>query len=467
MRAVSGESDSATDEAGLFPIVADHPSAYLPGDRRRAIATGATIPSRAHGAALFADISGFTPLTEALANELGSQRASEVLTGHLNRAFHAVIAELDRFGGEVIYFSGDAITCWLDGDDGLRAAASGLGMQDAVRREGAITTPGGLSLQLGLKVAVAVGPARRFVVGDPGVQLIDVLAGELVDLIAALEEITEKGEVLIHESGLSALVGRAELGASRASDAAGSGSVVERLLGPVPEARSPGARGEELPGDLSRPWLLPAVHERLSTGQVEFLAELRPAYPLFVSFSGIDYDRDEGASEKLDEFVRAAQTALTGLGGNVLTLTLGDKGAYLHGVFGTPIAHEDDADRACAGALALIALEQTTAARNIRVGIAHGRLRSGTYGHAQRRTFGCLGDVVNLAARLMTAAPAGEIYASELVRRHARERFAWAELEPLQLKGKAADVTAFALTGTSGRHSRSRRYELPIVGRTG
>ena len=97
---------------------------------------GTSLPDHVHGAALFADISGFTPLTEALANELGSQRASEVLTGHLNRVFHAVIAELDRYGGDVIYFSGDAITCWLDGDDGSRAAASGLAMQAAIAARG-------------------------------------------------------------------------------------------------------------------------------------------------------------------------------------------------------------------------------------------------------------------------------------------------------------------------------------------
>src|SRR4051812_12944211 len=140
----------------------DRPSAYIPADRRRAIVTGATLPTSVRGAALFADISGFTPLTEALADELGSERASEVLTGHLNRVFHAVIAELHRFGGVVLYFSGDAITCWLDGDDGLRAAAVGFGMQEAMRREGEITTPGGLSLELGIKVAIAAGPARRF-----------------------------------------------------------------------------------------------------------------------------------------------------------------------------------------------------------------------------------------------------------------------------------------------------------------
>ena len=42
--------------------------AYIPGDRRRAIAIGAPMPDRVRGAALFADISGFTQLTEALAN---------------------------------------------------------------------------------------------------------------------------------------------------------------------------------------------------------------------------------------------------------------------------------------------------------------------------------------------------------------------------------------------------------------
>ncbi len=460
-------SSVTTPAPELSPAaVADRPSAYIPGDRRRALAAGTALPSRVHGAALFADISGFTPLTEALANELGSLRASEVLTVHLNRVFHAVIAELDRFGGEVIYFSGDAITCWFDGDDGSRATASGFGMQAAMEREGVVTTPAGLSCQLALKVAVAVGPARRFVVGDPGIQLIDVLAGGLVDLIAETEHLTEKGEVVAHASALAALGARVELGEVRSSPDAGSASVVERLLEAVPEVR-PTEEDDELPAELTRPWLLPPVYERLSTGRGEFLAELRPAYPMFVSFGGIDYDADESAHEKLDEFVRAAQRVLSGYGGNVLQLTLGDKGAYLYGVFGTPLAHEDDAQRACAAALELQALERSTAAREIRVGITHGRLRSGTYGHARRRTFVCLGDPVNLAARLMSKAPAGGIYVSELVRRAAGDGFSWTALEPLQLKGKASPVAAFLLAGTSGSRSRRVvRHALPIVGRS-
>src|SRR6188472_1794667 len=110
----------------------DVPEAYIPSDRRAAIAAGVELPDRSEGAAMFADISGFTALTEALASELGGHRASEELTAHLNRVFGALIAEVDAYGGSVIYFSGDAITCWFDADDGIRAVAAAFAMQRAL-----------------------------------------------------------------------------------------------------------------------------------------------------------------------------------------------------------------------------------------------------------------------------------------------------------------------------------------------
>src|SRR5947208_3144189 len=125
------ETDSLTPHTPASPRSHDAHGleAYIAGDRRRALATGTPMPDRVRGAALFADISGFTPLTEALVNELGAQRGAEELTANLNRVFHALIADLERFGGHVIYFSGDAITCWIDGDDGARTTACALAMQ--------------------------------------------------------------------------------------------------------------------------------------------------------------------------------------------------------------------------------------------------------------------------------------------------------------------------------------------------
>jgi len=49
-------------------------SAYIPMDRRQAVARGKDLPDRADGSALFADLSGFTSLTELLVEELGPRR---------------------------------------------------------------------------------------------------------------------------------------------------------------------------------------------------------------------------------------------------------------------------------------------------------------------------------------------------------------------------------------------------------
>ena len=450
------------------PAVAfDNPEAYLSRDRRRALAEGRELPDRVHGAALFADISGFTPLTEALVAELGPQRGAEELTANLNRVFHAVIAELDRFGGDVIYFSGDAITCWIDGDDGARAAACGLAMRDTMESVGEVRTPAGIVVRLAMKIAVAVGPARRFVVGDPEIQLIDVLAGRLVDELAAAEHLAEQGEVVLDQSAIEFLSTRAEISERRRDEE--NGRLVGVLAGLTePVADSPAQEPDlPLPDELVRPWLLPPVYERLRTGRGEFLAELRPAIPVFVRFTGIDYDADDDAIAKLDDFVRRAQRVFEDCGGNLLQLTLGDKGAYLYAVFGSPHAHEDDAARAAAAALYLLALESATGARDLQIGIAQGRLRSGTYGHEMRRTFVCLGDAVNLAARLMSRAPIGEIFVEGTVREQAGDAFAWERLPTMTVKGKAERISVYGLRGLLGADpgKRQRRYELPIVGR--
>lgn len=446
-------------------VVADNPEAYIARDRRRALSAGMELPDRVSGSALFADISGFTPLTEALAKELGPQRGAEELTVNIGRVFQAVIGELDAFGGDVIYFSGDAITCWIDGDDGTLACAAAIAMQEAIGRTGNVVTPGGAEVMLAMKVAIAVGDARRFIVGDPESQLIDVLAGRLIDDLAAAEHFAQKGEVVLEPSAIRRLGNRVSLGELRHDEETDrTYAVLDQLHVDVP--RTPVEEPPPLSEDLVRSWLLPPVFERLRTGRGEFLTELRPAIPVFLRFTGIDYDNDPDAIPQLDEFVRGAQKIMSGYGGNVLQLTLGDKGAYLYGVFGSPIAHEDDEARAAGAALELRDLEKSSAAREIQIGVTRGTLRSGTYGHVMRRTFVCLGDEVNLSARLMSAAPPGQIYVSQRIREGAGDGFIWEQLPDMKVKGKAQPVPVFSLSGSLERSSRRKtRFELRLVGR--
>jgi adenylate cyclase len=69
-----------------------------------------------------------------LVRKFGAQRGAEELTHYLNRVYDALISCLHDFGGSVISFAGDAITCWFDQDDGLHAAACALGMQEAMKQ---------------------------------------------------------------------------------------------------------------------------------------------------------------------------------------------------------------------------------------------------------------------------------------------------------------------------------------------
>ena len=98
---------------------------YIPQDRRAAMASGRDLPENVEGAALFADISGFTPLTESLTDALGLRRGAEELPLYLNAIYDALIGEVDRFGGSVIGFAGDAITCWFDSSTSLGSPAAG------------------------------------------------------------------------------------------------------------------------------------------------------------------------------------------------------------------------------------------------------------------------------------------------------------------------------------------------------
>ena len=456
----SPSTDNQADES----VYRDHPEAYIARDRRQALSKGVELPERVEGSALFADISGFTPLTEALRNEFGPQRGAEELTRHLNRVFHAVISELDRYGGNVIYFAGDAITCWFDTDDGRKAIACGLAMQKAIQRVGRVVIRTGVEVQMALKVAIAVGKARRAVVGNPDIQYIDVLAGQLLDHLAQAEHHTMNGEVVLDETAIARLGDRVKLSEQRIDSKSGRKLGVVASLN-IEVTDTPIIQPPPLDPGLVKPWLLPAVYDRITAGRGELVGELRPSYPVFIRFGGIDFEDDDAMLE-LNDFVIHAQRIFDNFGGNVLQLTLGDKGAYLYGVFGSPQAHEDDAARAASAALALQTLDQVTAARDIQIGVSYGALFSGTYGHEMRRTFVCLGDAVNLAARLMSAAPVGRIYVADDVREATGDSFIWEPLEPLQLKGKAKPVSASVLVSSLTKVSRRKtRFELPLVGR--
>ena len=370
---------------GSSPTLAQAASVYIPAEWRQALARGEVLPERTSGAAVLADISGFTSLTEVLTETLGLRRGAEELPRHLNRVYDALIAEVDRYGGSVISFAGDAITCWFDEDvepASLRAVACAMAMQQAMRQLATASVPGREPVTLAVKAGAASGPARRFVVGDPAIQLKAVMAGATLTRMAAAEHLAAKGEVVVDEATMVALGERAWMQEWR--EDAGTGArfaVLGGLSGEVASAPWPPLSPEAPSAEQARPWVLPVIYERLGGGLGEFLTELRPAAALFLRFGGIDYDGDDEAGVKLDAYIRWVQAVIAGYKGALLQLTVGDKGSYLYAAFGAPIAHEDDVQRAV---LAALALRTPPPALNfiapVQIGVTRGTMRAGAYG---------------------------------------------------------------------------------------
>lgn len=435
---------------------AESPAAYIAMDRLQALASGRGLPAEATGAALFADVSGFTPLTEALADELGHQRGAEELTRYLNRVFGALIAALDRHGGSAVMFGGDAITCWFDDTHPgptatLRAIACALAMQAAMAPFAVARTPSGTTVSFTIKTAVASGPVRRWAVGDPAIQLIDVLAGPLVDQLARGESLADGGEVVVAEGCVAALGEALGVRGWRADTATGERwALVSSLTAPITEAPWPALPAGAVAGELVRPWLLAPIYERVRGGAGGFLAELRPAATLFLSFAGVGCDDDPAAAADLDAVVRFAQATVARHGGAVHQVILGDKGSHLYAAFGAPVSYGDDAARAVAAAREL---ERTPAVlprvADVSVGLAYGMVRAGAYGGATRRTYGVIGSATNTAARLMQASDG--ILCDEAIARAAADAWTFAALPPAHIKGRGEALAIFRPASAAAR----------------
>jgi class 3 adenylate cyclase/tetratricopeptide (TPR) repeat protein len=176
----------------------------------------------------------------------------------------------------------------------------------------------------------------------------------------------------------------------------------------------------------------------------------------------------ERVSAVTDRVLAAFAGAVTTFGGHVDKLT----GDGIMAVFGAPVAHEDDPDRAVRAALAmqravrrvLDAEEGGGVPLKLRVGLNTGEVVAGVQANLE---YTVIGDAVNTAARLADIAAVGSVYAGFSTYQATRQRAAWRRLPPLRLKGKREPVEGYELLGL--RDAPGTRSglgdEAPFIGR--
>ncbi len=391
---------------------------------------------QAHAIALFVDVSGFTPLTEAFA-ALGNAGAEE-LTGIINQFFETLVAVIQTHTGDadadadIVGFGGDAMSVIFACRPSRTAATArrawqcATALQQATAQFAQTETSVG-TFPLAVKVGLGRGTFMAEVVGDPARDARFLAHGDALAFANAAEHEARAGEVIVHAS-LAAWVPPA---------ASLSRLAPKKLAAPAIDKRSVHL-------------LHPALAQRV-LARSAFVNEHRLVTIVFAAFNTA---RELGLAMQVVQQWDGCMARLDTSGGRLRMLAL----------FGAPIAHEDDEARALLCALAL--RERLAQAR---AGICTGFVFCGDVGSAARREYTVMGDAVNLAARLLQAAQPGQIIASESTARPTipAARFVWQLLPLLKVKGKVEPVQARLLQAstTDSNASEPSHARAAYVGR--
>ncbi len=198
------------------------------------------------------------------------------------------------------------------------------------------------------------------------------------------------------------------------------------------------------------------VDELLKSGEVVLSGEKRDVTVLFADIRNFTSIAETYPPDQVMGLLNGVLGRLTDAvlaHGGTLDKFLGDG---VMALFGAPVAHDDDAARAVRAALQMMesVKEQNTSGEHVAplelgIGINTGQVVAGSVGSARRLEYTCIGDAVNIAARLCSLAGGGEILVgASTAEKAARSGWTSEPLPPVKLKGKAQAVQLYRVTTT-------------------
>jgi class 3 adenylate cyclase/tetratricopeptide (TPR) repeat protein len=134
-------------------------------------------------------------------------------------------------------------------------------------------------------------------------------------------------------------------------------------------------------------------------------------------------------------------------------------------IFGAPIAHEDDPERAVRAALAIRETLAADGQLEVRIGITTGEALVALDGRPEAGEGMVSGDVVNTAARLQAAAHPGGLLVDESTMRATERAIDYAEASTINAKGKSLPIAVWQAARARARVGVERLSDTPLVGR--
>ncbi|WP_298814931.1 AAA family ATPase [Chloroflexus sp.] len=447
---------------------------YLPGLIRRRLhnvgADGQLKPAKETfpAAILFADLSGFTALTEHLTHT--QPDGTEELTQILDLYFGHLVRIVTAHGGDVIKFAGDGLIALWYGDEPLtmltrRAVQCGLAIQ-------MIMSPAVWSTEvidetarrLRARVGIGAGDVTIMHLGGVFGRWELLIVGAAVRAAGAAEATAPPGEVALTTAAWELVQPWCE--ATALPDGHWR---LAALLDDVPMKALNLAQLDLDQIELLRAYVPKAILTRIDAGQTAWLTEQRYVTVLFIHLADLTAETPLAAAQAA---MRAIQTCLYRYEGSINRLGTDNKGPTLLAAFGLPpFAHEDDALRGLQAAHEIV---NTLAdlGFNCTIGVTSGQALCSSVGGQERREYTMMGSVVNRAARLMQAArqQGCPILCDSETAAACRDYLSFSALPPLRLRGIAEPVNVFQplFTSASG-HDQPALFVKPqsetLIGR--
>jgi class 3 adenylate cyclase/tetratricopeptide (TPR) repeat protein len=402
---------------------------------------------------LFADISGFTTLAERLAK--GGPEGAETLSSILNMYFEKLVAVIYAHGGDVVKFAGDGLLAlWTDSEGlataTLRAAQCALAIIAELHEFEVIE-----GVRLSLHIGIGAGEVSIFRLGGILGRWELLYSGKPFVQLCPSTQLAKPGRAILSPEAW-ALVNESCTGTLLPSGCCELGGVIASVaLTPTCIPPPPPGASETLPAFVPH-----AMIHRMSMGQGAWLAELRCVTVLFVNLPEFS---DAVSLDRAQLIAQTIQRLLYHYEGSLGEIGVDDKGISLVAALGlAPFAHEDDPLRGIQAAQAIQAGLLELGVRSA-IGVTSGRVFCGPVGGPLRRQYTMIGDIVNVAARLMQAAPA-DILCDGTTYRSAKTHLQMEVLPPIAVKGKREPISVYrpyrsaALSGAE-REMVGRRAE--------
>jgi class 3 adenylate cyclase len=421
--------------------------------------------TRASGALLLSDISGFTAISEALGGE--GKEGTEQLSYLLDDYFCGMLGVIRKHGGEVIKFCGDSLLIAFyhnASEDVVRACAREM-MEETERSEDIETCAGNFSVSM--KVVGKSGEWNELLLGNRR-RREHFLCGKTIREIMSMEDRALSGETVIEwergkekrnpnaKARMSSEAPMTNDRMTRNGTETGRRGDREGARGRVQTKN--GDRDRDRDRDRGREWERSFLPQGVAAlVDTESFGEHRAVTTAFLNLRG--YDEENPETKSLQRLFREVISITEKYGGVIHDIDSHAQGSNIMILFGAPTSHENDAERAVMASMELS--ELNAGSLKARVGVSTGFVYAGVIGSDWRKEYAVMGDAVNTAERLMETARNGKVIVSGATQALTLGRIEYRELKSTKAKGKEEKLTRFTVLGLK----EEEYFRFKFVGR--